>query len=138
MNKTVYLPFAGDIIHHGHINIIEGAAKIGNTIIIGLYTDEVIEKYKRVPIINYDNRKKILENIKNVSRVIKQPNFDYTDILKDIKPDYIIHGDDWKKGPQAKYRKELIQTMKEWKGKVIDFPYTKKISSTIIKSNILK
>lgn len=130
MSKIVYAPFAGDIIHHGHINIIEEAKKLGDNVIIGLYTDSVIKQYKREPILTFENRKKILESLKNVTKVIKQDQFDYEKILNEIKPDFIIHGDDWKEGPQEKIRKKYIELLAQWGGKVIDIPYTKGVSTT--------
>ena len=135
----VLVPMCLDFLHHGHINILKKSKKLGN-IIIALSTDDGILDYKKKKTsIPYKERFKIASSLKDVSYVTpsKGPE-DFSKLAKKFKCEFVVHGDDWKKGPQAKYRKELIQTMKEWKGKVIDFPYTKKISSTIIKSNILK
>ena len=121
MSKIVYAPFAGDIIHHGHINIIEEAKKLGDNVIIGLYTDSVIKQYKRNPILTFENRKKILESLKNVTRVIKQDQFDYENILNEVKPDFIIHGDDWKEGPRKKIRKKYIDLLAQWGVKLLIF-----------------
>ena len=97
--KTVYVPLAVDFIHSGHLNIINIAKKYGK-VIIGLLTDEAISQYKRLPILNYNERLKIVSNLKNVSEVIEQKNWDYTDTIKNLKPDYFVHGDDWKQGPK--------------------------------------
>ena len=134
--KIIYAPFAGDLIHHGHINIIQEAKKYG-LVIVGLYTDEVIKSYKRTPIIKFENRKKVIENIKHVSNVVTQDKFDYSDILLQIKPDYIIHGDDWKKGPQQDIRMKYIKLLQQWGGKIIEIPYTKNISTTAIINKII-
>tara|TARA_Y100000294_G_C8283258_1_gene227697 strand:- start:45 stop:512 length:468 start_codon:yes stop_codon:yes gene_type:complete len=130
----VFVPMCLDFLHHGHINILNKASKYGN-IILGLVTDEAIKSYKKKkPITNFKNRKKIALMLKNVSHImsVKAPKY-FPEIAKKYKFEYIVHGDDWKKGPQAESRKKLIIIMKTWKGKVIDVPYTKKISSAILK-----
>ena len=128
-NKTVYIAMSADVIHNGHINIINEGAKYGD-VIIGLLTDEAIATYKRVPILNYETRKNIFENIKNVSKVVKQSTLDYTENLEKLKPNYVVHGDDWKEGVQALVREKVIETLKAWGGELIEIPYTKGISST--------
>ena len=127
--KTVYVGMCADLIHHGHLNIIKEATKYGK-VVIGLLTDKAIADYKRLPALNYEQRKIIVENIKGVEQVIPQETLDYTDNLKKIKPDYVVHGDDWKNGTQQKTRDMVIEVLNEWNGKVIDVPYTKGISST--------
>lgn len=128
-NKTVYIAMSADVIHSGHINVIEEGAKYGD-VIIGLLTDEAIATYKRLPILDFEIRKKIFENIKNVSKVVEQNTLDYTDNLKKLKPDYVIHGDDWKQGVQTLIREKVIEVLKDWNGKLIEIPYTKGVSST--------
>lgn len=130
----VFLPMCLDYLHHGHVNILEKSKKYGN-IIIGLISDKGILGYKKKkPINNLKKRKKIASILKGVKHIltISSPR-SYAKITKKYKFDYVVHGDDWKTGPQAESRKELIITMKEWGGRVIDIPYTKKISSNIIK-----
>jgi len=129
--KTVYVGMSADFIHDGHINIINIARNYGN-IIIGLLTDEAIASYKRVPLLSYEKRKKILENIKYVYKVVPQKTLDYTDNLKKYKPNYVVHGDDWKKGIQKEIRNKVIETLKEWNGELIEPEYTKGISSTLL------
>jgi len=133
----VFVPMCLDFLHHGHINIIEKANKYGN-IILGLITDKGILSYKKKrPINPFTKRKKIALAIKNIKFVlpVKAPKY-YSQIAKKFRFDYVVHGDDWKKGPQAESRKKLVKVMRDWNGKVIDVPYTKKISSTIIKKRI--
>lgn len=129
MRKKVYIAMSADVIHKGHINIIEEGAKYGD-VIIGLLTDEAIATYKRLPLLNYESRKRIFENIKNVTDVVKQDTLDYTDNLRKIKPDYVIHGDDWQKGIQSVVRLNVIETLKEWRGTLIEVPYTKDVNCT--------
>jgi len=126
--KTVYIAMSADIIHTGHINIIVEGAKYGN-VIIGLLTDEAIATYKRLPILDYEARKRIFENIKNVEMVVKQETLDYTENLRRLKPDYVIHGDNWKKGVQTLVRERVIEVLQEWGGELIEVPYTQGIST---------
>lgn len=133
--KKVYIGMSADIIHPGHLNIIKKGQELGE-VTIGLLTDKAISSYKRLPFLTYNQREEILNNIKGVERVIKQDSLDYTENLEIIKPDYVVHGDDWKEGIQKSTREKVINTMKEWNGKVIDVPYTKGINSTLLKEKI--
>ena len=129
--KIVYVGMVGDFIHHGHINIIEEARKLGE-VTIGLLTDEAAESYKRKPIFTFEQRKKIIENIKGVTSVIPQNSLDYIPNLKKIKPNYVVHGDDWKSGVQKDEREKIINYLKEIDGTLVEIPYTTGISSTSI------
>ena len=102
--KTVYVGLAADILHKGHINILKTANRYGN-VIVGLLTDQAIASYKNIPYLNYEKRKVVIENIRYVKKVIPQNTLDYIYNLKLIKPDYVVHGDDWKTGVQKKQRK---------------------------------
>ena len=134
-NKKVYIGLSADILHEGHINIIKTANKYGD-VIVGLLTDDAIASYKNIPQLNYRQREIVLKNIKYVKKIIPQNTLDYTDNLKLIKPDFVVHGDDWKKGIQSKTRLKVIKTLKKWNGKLIEPKYTKNISSSIIKKKI--
>ena len=135
MEKRVYLGLTADIIHPGIINIINEGAKHGQ-LIIGLLTDSAIVSHKRLPYLTYEQRKQVVENIKGVSEVIPQEDWSYIPNLKKLKPDFIIHGDDWKSGSLSKIRDEVIEVMKEWGGEVIEVPYTKGINSSALASNM--
>lgn len=130
--KKVYVAMCADLIHPGHLNIIKIARKYGE-IILGLLTDKAITSYKRPPVLTYDQRKILMENVIGVSRVVTQATLDYTSNLLKYKPDYVVHGDDWKVGTQKKVRDRVIYTLKEWGGILIEPPYTKGISSTQLK-----
>lgn len=134
-NKKVYVGVAADILHSGHINILKIAYSYGD-VYVGLLTDEAISSYKKYPYLNYENRKEVIESIKFVKEVIPQYTLDYVDNLNLIRPDYVVHGDDWKKGVQSKTRTRVIKTLKNWSGKLIEPKYTKNISSTLIKKKI--
>lgn len=127
--KKVYISMSADVLHQGHINIINEGRKLGS-VIIGLLTDEAIATYKRLPILSYEERKAIFENIKGVDEVVKQDTLDYTKNLKAIKPDYVVHGDDWRTGVQRIVRENVINTLQEWGGELIEVPYTRDVSCT--------
>ena len=120
---------SADLIHQGHLNIIAEGSKLGD-VTVGLLTDEAIASYKRLPLIEFDERKIIVENLKGVNLVVPQTTLDYEPNLRKIKPDYVVHGDDWKKGVQKEVRKKVIDVISEWGGKLIEPKYTKGISST--------
>jgi len=127
--KKVYVAMSADIIHPGHLNIIENAAKYGE-VTVGVLTDKAIASYKRLPYLKYEQRAQIVQAIKNVKEVIPQDTLDYRPNLKLLKPDFVIHGDDWKEGIQKETRQQVIDTIVEWGGQLIEIPYTKGISST--------
>jgi phosphoenolpyruvate phosphomutase len=133
--KKVYIGLSADILHEGHINILKIGKKYGD-VIVGLLTDEAIASYKNIPYLNYEKRKIVLENIKYVKKVIPQKTLDYVENLNLIKPDYVIHGDDWKTGVQQKTRDRVIKILRRWSGKLIEPKYTKNISSTLIKKQM--
>ncbi len=136
MEKNVYVGMSADLIHPGHLNIIKKARELGE-VTIGLLTDEAIASYKRIPFMEYSQRCEIIENIKGVNKVIPQKTLDYIPNLKKLKPDFVVHGDDWKSGVQKETRNNVIKTLKEWGGELIEIPYTENISSTKL-NNALK
>ena len=129
MKKTVYLGMIADIMHPGLINIITEGAKYGD-LIIGLFTDKAIATHKRLPYLTYEQRKNVVEHIQGVAKVVPQDDWSYVPNLKKYKPDYIIHGDDWREGPDRYIREEVFRVMKEQGGEVIEIPYTQGISSS--------
>ena len=135
MSKTVYLGMIGDIMHPGLINIINEGAKYGD-VMIGLYTDKAIATHKRLPYLNYEQRKNVIENIKGVSTIVPQDDWSYVPNLLKYKPNYIIHGDDWVCGPDKYLRDEVFNVMESIGGEVIEIPYTKGISASGLKETI--
>ena len=128
-SKKVYIGMSADLIHQGHLNEIAEGCKLGQ-VIIGLLTDEAIASYKRLPLIAFNERKLIVENLKRVEKVVPQTSLDYVSNLKAIKPDYVVHGDDWKTGIQKEIRQRVIDTLAEWGGVLVEPKYTEGISST--------
>ncbi len=135
MNRIVYAGMCADLIHHGHLNIIKNAKKYGE-VIVGLLTDSAIASYKRLPALSYEERKIVVENIVGVGRVVPQKTLDYIPNLEKYKPDFVVHGDDWKEGVQKQVRQGVIDKLKEWGGMVIDVPYTKGVSSTKLHNHL--
>lgn len=131
MKKKIYVALGADCFHVGHLNIIKKARELGS-VTVGLLTDEAIASYKRVPIVPYEDRKKIVENIVGVDKIVPQYTLDYTENLRKGKYDICLHGDDWRVGIQKETRKKVIEVLKEWGGKLVEVPYTKGISSTMI------
>ena len=134
----VFVPMCADFFHHGHINILIKANKLGN-VIVGLMTDKGVKSYKtKKPFIAYNNRKKILQNIKHIKKVLPLNGLKFAWIAKKYKFDFFVHGDDWRKVPQENPKKNLIAAMKKWKGKVIEVPYTKGVSTSEIRRYYIK
>ena len=127
--KKVYVGMSADLIHPGHLNILRKASELGE-VIVGLLTDKAIASYKRLPYMDFEKRKEVLESIKFVNEVIPQETLDYTDNLRKYKPDYVVHGDDWKEGVQKNTREIVLNELKNWGGKLIEVEYTNGISST--------
>jgi phosphoenolpyruvate phosphomutase len=134
--KLVYVCMSADLIHPGHLNVIKEASKLGR-VMIGLLTDKAIAGYKSIPFLEYEQRKEIAENIRGVDQVVKQDTLEHTANLNKYKPDIVVHGDDWKNGPQEKERTRVMNTISQWGGIIHEIPYTEGISSTQL-YNILK
>jgi phosphoenolpyruvate phosphomutase len=135
MNKKVYVGMSADLVHPGHMNIIKEAAKLGD-VTVGLLTDKAIASYKRLPYMTYEQRKEVIENIKGVVEVIPQDTLDYRPNLEKLKPDYVVHGTDWKEGVQSKTRQQVIDTLSQWGGELIEPDYTQGISSTQLNNSL--
>lgn len=121
--KTVYTCFCTDVIHEGHLNIIAKARENGR-VVVGALTDEALIKYNRFPTISLDERIKLYKELEGVDEVVVQNDFMYNDVIASIKPDYIIHGDNWKSGPESAIREHVEALLKEYGGELIDVPYT--------------
>ena len=133
--KKIYVPMGADILHSGHLNIIKIAKRYGK-VVVGLFTDSAIGEYKRLPLINYAQRLEILKNIKGVDQIVKQDTWDYSKNLRKIKPDFLIHGDDWKTGIQKQTRLKVVKLLNIWGGKLIEVPYTDENKIKINKKDI--
>ena len=122
--KIVYVGMSADIIHPGHLNILHEAQKYGR-VIVGVLTDAAIASYKRLPYLNYEQRSLIVSDLKGVSEVIPQTTLDYRPNLEKIKPDYVVHGDDWTTGIQKPIRDEVVSVLASYGGILKEYPYSK-------------
>lgn len=129
MSKRVYIGMSADLIHPGHLNIIRKGAELGE-VTIGLLTDEAIASYKRVPFMSFDQRREVVEAIKGVVTVVPQATLDYVPNLQRLRPDFVVHGDDWREGVQRQTRQKVIEALSEWGGELVEVAYTQGISST--------
>ncbi len=121
--KTVYTCFCTDIIHEGHLNIINEAKKLGK-VVIGALSDKALIRYNKFPTLSQEERIKLYRSIEGVEEVMIQNDMLYDDMIEKIKPDYIIHGDNWKTGVMSAIRLHVIEKVSEYGGKVVDIPYT--------------
>ena len=131
--KKIYVGMSADLIHPGHINLLKQASLYGQ-VIVGLLTDKAITSYKSIPFMNFDQRKVVIENIKYVHEVVTQNSLSYKANIEKLRPDFVMHGDDWKNGIQKNTRSEVITTLNTYGGKLIEIPYTEGISSSKIKN----
>lgn len=121
--KKVYTCFCTDVIHEGHLNIINHALKYGE-LIVGILSDKAMIRYNRFPTISFEERVKLVERLEGVSQVVTQDDILYDTIMDRIKPDYVIHGDNWKTGPTAAIRNNVLLNLKKYGGKLLEIPYT--------------
>ena len=123
-NRTVYMCFSTDMIHSGHIAIIRKAEKLGK-LIIGVLSDEAVASYKRFPLMPFEERKTMFENIVGVYKVVEQKALSYKENLEKYRPDYVVHGDDWVSGFQKPIRDEVCSVLASYGGKLVEYPYSK-------------
>lgn len=121
--KTVYVSFSTDIIHKGHLNILNEAKKLGK-VIVGVYSDAAISKFDRPSFLNVEERVKLFSRFEFISKTIIQHEVSYKNVLNELKPDFLVHGDNWKKGPLENIRKEAIDVLNSYGGELIEVPYT--------------
>ena len=133
--KTVYVGMSADLIHPGHLNILRTARDLGD-VVVGLLTDAAIASYKRLPHMSFEQRKAVVENLKGVDRVVPQESLDYVPNLRMLKPDFVVHGDDWKEGVQRETRQRVIDALAEWGGQLVEPSYTPGISSSMLNKAI--
>lgn len=132
--KKVYTCFCTDIIHEGHIHIIEEAQKYGE-VIVGVLDDPAMIRYNRFPYIEFDERMQLVRQIDGVNEVIVQHSIMYDEVIPALKPDYVIHGDNWVQGPLEAIRKNVISLLEQYGGQLIEVPYT--YSENVTRQNAL-
>jgi phosphoenolpyruvate mutase len=132
---VVYVGMSADLIHPGHINLLERAAEHGE-VVVGLLTDRAIASYKRLPHMTYEQRRTVVENLRMVSRVVPQDTLDYVPNLEELRPDFVVHGDDWRTGVQRETRRRVVEALGQWGGELIEVPYTEGISSSLLNAAV--
>lgn len=133
----VYVAMTADLLHSGHINILKKASKYGE-VVVGLYTYEACRELNDVPYLSYEKRRAVLSEINLVSKIIPQTEASYKNNLMQLKPNYVVHGDDWKTNFHKKYREEVVLLLKRWKGKLVEVSYSKDIDNLKIKDESSK
>ena len=121
--RTVYMCFSTEYIHSGHVEIIKKARRLGR-LIIGILSDEAVSSYKRYPLIPFEERKALFENMAGVERVVTQHTLSYAENLRELKPDYVVHGNDWVEGFQKPIRQEVCEVLAEYGGRLVEYPYS--------------
>lgn len=121
--KTVYLCFASDVLHGGHIAIIRKAARLGR-LIVGVLSDEAVAGYRRFPLLPCAERRLLLQSISGVSEVIVQDTLSYAAVLRELKPDYVVHGDNWRTDFQRPVREEVLSELSAYGGTLVEYPYS--------------
>lgn len=121
--KTVYTCFCTDVIHEGHLNIIERAHQYGR-VVVGALSDEALIRYNKFPTTTLDERVRLYEDIDGVEDVVVQRSMMYDDVIDALHPDYVAHGDNWREGPESAIRAHVIERLSAYGGELIEFPYT--------------
>ena len=137
MSKKVYVSLIADLVHAGHINILKQAAKLGD-VTVGLLTLKACGELNDIPYLDFDKRKEVLENLAMVSNVVAQDTASYKTNLEELKPDFVVHGDDWINSYQKKYRAEVIEILEKNNGELIEVSYSNDINEMQIKEQMTK
>ncbi len=122
-SRTVYISFGTDIIHSGHIKIIKRAQRLGK-VIVGVLSDKAVASYKRTPLLSFDERKELLANIAGIYKVVEQKTLSYRDNLERYRPNFVVHGDEWRNGLLKPVRDEVVEVLAAYGGRLVEFPYS--------------
>ncbi|AQP46226.1 phosphoenolpyruvate mutase [Tessaracoccus aquimaris] len=134
-SKSVYIAISSDILHRGHLRIIEAGAELGE-VTVGLLTDRAIATYKRLPVLGWESRVALVSSMRSVARVVEQDSLSYADNLRQLRPDYVVHGDDWRTGKQSLVRAEVLSVLAEYGGELVEVPYTSGVSGTEVERGL--
>jgi len=135
--KKIYVSLIADLLHAGHINILKKASELGE-VTVGLLTLKACGELNDIPYLDFDKRKAVLESLTLVKSIIPQSSASYLENLRKLKPNYVVHGDDWKTTYQKKYREEVIDELSKWNGELIEIPYSSEINDLRIKDELTK
>lgn len=135
MSHRVYVGMSADLVHPGHINVLARAAELGR-VTVGLLTDAAIASYKRVPHMTYEQRLAVVSRLEMVAEVVPQETLDYRPNLERLRPDYVVHGDDWREGVQRDTRQQVIDALSAWGGELVEVAYTDGVSSSQLRASL--
>ena len=133
----VYVSLIADLLHAGHINILNEASKYGE-VTVGLLTSTAINELNDTAYLKYQQRLEVIKSLSMISNVIPQEEASYKKNLLKIKPEFVVHGDDWVEGKHSKYRTEVISLLNEWGGKLVEVKYSSEISDKNLKNKLMK
>lgn len=133
----VYMCISTDILHAGHINMINKAASLGR-LIVGVLSDKAVASYKRFPLLSFEERKTILSNIKGIDEVVCQDSLSYVENIRKYKPDIVVHGDDWREGLQKPVRAEVVQELQKYGGRLIEYPYSESTEYKLLERSAIE
>ena len=135
--RTVYVSLIADLLHAGHIKVLKEAEKHGR-VVVGLLTSSAISELNDIAYLKYDHRKDVLLSLTMIDKVVPQNTASYQDNLLSLKPDFVVHGNDWINNDQSKYRQEVIDVLSTWGGELIEVEYSSDISDNNIKNQLMK
>ena len=137
MIKKVYVSLIADLVHAGHISVLREAKKHGE-VTVGLLTSNAIAELNDTSYLKYEQRLKVIENLEMVNEVIPQNHASYKENLETLRPDFVVHGNDWVTGKQSKYRQEVIELLNSWGGELVEIEYSSDISDQNIKEQLMR
>lgn len=121
--KTVYACFCTSVIHEGHRNIIENARKYGE-VTVGVLSDAAMIRFNRFPVVSFEERMQLVRELEGVSHVVVQEDIMYDQVIEKLRPDYVVHGDNWKRGPESAIRENVLSLLKKYGGELVEPAYT--------------
>lgn len=119
----IFTSFTTDNIHEGHLNIIHEAQKYGR-LVIGALSDRALVRINRYTTMSQEKRMELYRKLIGVDDVVLQEDLLYNDVIRKYRPDYVIHGDNWKTGVESIIRDNVIRLLSEYGGQLIEVPYT--------------
>ena len=124
MNKRVYTCFCTDVIHEGHLKIIDAAKELGD-VTVGVLCDSEMIRYNRFPVLATEQRVEMVSKIPGIKNVVVQNSMLYDEIIETLHPDYVVHGDNWNSGPLQVIRDNILGLLNKYGGELIEIPYTR-------------
>ncbi len=134
--KTVYMCFTTDILHHVHIKIINRAKRLGK-LIVGVLSDEAVIGHRRFQKSSTIDRIKLFQGVSGVCKVVEQQSLSYKDNLLKYRPDYVVHGDNWLTNKQRPIRDEVVEVLESYGGTLVEYPYTADVQYSLMVKNSL-